>query len=337
MSTARSILNIFLRVGFFDTLRGLSPNTLTVLNYHRIDDPSRLGFNTFKPNVSATPAQFARQMGYLSQKYNVVSGRDVAVWVNGEGKLPSHAAVITFDDGYYDNLEHAYPVLKKYNFPAVIFLTTDYISSSTSFYWDTVAYSFDNTPKDCAGFPLLGERTWHDADTRKRTMDEWIALVKTLPEADKKKLVDQLPEILDVSVPDDLSAGLTLTWPDVRHLSENGIEMGSHTISHPILTRVSLSEVRHELQASKERIEAEIKTPVVSFAYPNGHTDDFNAAVVEQVRQVGYQVAFTLLPGPTRYATVKREPYTIRRIFLSYKDSFPKFVGKLMGASRLRP
>lgn len=168
-------------------------------------------------------------------------------------------------------------------------------------------------------------------------MDEWIALLKTLPEEDKRKQVDMLPDVLGASLPDDLSAGLTLTWSDVRHLSENGIEMGSHTASHPILTRVSLDQVRLELEKSKNLIEAETKMPVVSFAYPNGQQADFNTAVAACVRQAGYQLAFTLLPGPTRYRSVRKFPFTIRRIFLSYKDSFPRFVGKLMGASRLRP
>jgi len=337
MSTTNTLLQLFLKAGFFDLQRKLTPNTLTVLNYHRIDDPFRPGFNTFKPNVSATPSQFAQQMDYLSQHYNVISGRDIAEWLRGGKRLPANAAVITFDDGYRDNLEHAYPVLKSRDLPAIIFLTTSHIDSDTSFYWDIVAYCFDHTPKNNADFPLLGNRQWHSAESRKQVMDEWIAMLKTLPEVDKKKQVDQLSEILHASVPDDLSAGLTLKWSEVRHLSDNGIEMGSHTVSHPILTRVPLEEARDELVQSKSKIEAEINKQVVSFAYPNGQYSDFNQALVNCVAEAGYQVAFTLVPGPTRFKSVKKSPYTIRRIFLSYRDTFPGFVGKLMGASRLKP
>ena len=328
------LLGLFNKLGFFDVIRSLNRNTLTVLNYHRIDDPFRVGFNTFKPNVSATPTQFAKQMDYIHRKYNVVTGSEVAKWINGGPPLPPNAAVITFDDGYHDNLSKAYPVLKKYNLPAVIFLTTNYIDSSLPFYWDIVAYAFDHTPKDNADFPLLGKRRWHDSGSRKIIMDEWVERIKTLPEADKKKQIDLLPDILGASIPDDLSANLTLTWSDVRHMSENGIEMGSHTASHPILTRVSLEDARVELEKSKSRIEAEIKSQVVSFAYPNGQDTDFNDEVIECVCQAGYQIAFTLLPGPTKYTIVKRSPFTVRRIFLSYKDSFPRFVGKLIGLSK---
>ena len=227
--------------------------------------------------------------------------------------------------------------MKVHGFPAVIFLTTGFIDTSIPFYWDVVAYCFDNTPKSGADLPLLGSRHWHNAGERKKAMDEWIALLKTLPEVDKKKQVDQLPNFLNVSIPDDLSACLTLTWSDVRHLSENGIEMGSHTVSHPILTRISLDDVQLELEKSKQVIEGETKLLVSSFAYPNGQYSDFNDAIVECVRKAGYKIAFTLLPGPTRYGSVKRSPFAIRRIFLSYRDTFPRFVGKLMGMSRLRP
>lgn len=335
--TTQTILKIFLKIGVFDLIRNLNSDSLTVLNYHRIDDPFRTSFNTFKPNVSATPNMFAKQMAYLSQKYNVVSGKEIAGWVNEGSKLPPNAAVITFDDGYYDNLANAYPVLKTYNLPAIIFLTTDFIDSSQPFYWDVIAYAFENSPKDHADIPLLGERHWIDVESRKIIMDEWIAVAKTLPESDKKKNVYQIPDILHVSIPDNLSADLALTWSHIRLMSENGIEMGSHTVSHPILTRISLEDVEVELEKSKNRIETEINSSVASFAYPNGQYNDFNDDIVERVKRAGYQIAFTLLPGPARYSNVRKEPFTIRRIFLSYKDSFPKFVGKLIGLSKINP
>ena len=337
MTVTTTFMKLFLKLGFFDLMRSASPNTLTVLNYHRIDDPTRPGFNTFKPNVSATPAQFEEQMDYLSQKYNPVSGRDIAEWLHGGRKLPPNAALVTFDDGYYDNLQHAYPVLKARNIPAIIFLTTNHIDSSVPFYWDFVAYCFDNTTGDDADFPLFGSRHWYDAGSRNGVMVEWMTWAKTLPETEKQKQVDCLPEVLNVSVPDDLSAGLTLTWSDVRHLSANGIEMGSHTLNHPILTRIGLDEAKKELELSKKQIEAETNLPVVSFAYPNGHRPDFNQDVVECVRQTGYQVAFTLLSGLSSYKVVRESPLTIRRIFIGYRDSFPRFVGKLMGVSRFNP
>ena len=126
-----------------------------------------------------------------------------------------------------------------------------------------------------------------------------------------------------------------MSWSEARKLSENGIEMAAHTASHPILTRISLDEASVEILRSKRHVEAEIGKPVLSFAYPNGQSTDFNNEVMERVRRAGFEIAFTLLPGPTRLATVMKSPLSIRRIFLSYRDSFPRFAAKLVGLDRI--
>ena len=107
------------------------PHQLTVLNYHRIDDPLQAGFDSYKPNVSATPAAFQRQMEYLQQHYHVVSLGQLAAWLRGECELPTRAALITFDDGYRDNFSNAYPLLRSLGLPATIFLCTGCIGAET--------------------------------------------------------------------------------------------------------------------------------------------------------------------------------------------------------------
>ena len=83
-----------------------------------------------------------------------------------------------------------------------------------------------------------------------------------------------------------------------------------------------------------DRIEREIGKPVIAFAYPNGMSADFSPNVIETLRQTGIELAFTLLPGPTRFGTVKKNPLAIRRIFLICTDSFPRFTAKLLGLNR---
>jgi peptidoglycan/xylan/chitin deacetylase (PgdA/CDA1 family) len=111
--------------------------------------------------------------------------------------------------------------------------------------------------------------------------------------------------------------------------------MAAHTASHPILTRISLDEASTELLRSKRNVEEEIGKPVLSFAYPNGQAADFNNEIMDRVHQAGFEIAFTLLPGPTQRATVLKSPLAIRRIFLSYTDSFPRFAAKLVGLDRI--
>ena len=313
----------------FDLARRISPNVLTVLNYHRIDDVSRTGFDTFIPNVTATPAEFARQMDYVKRNYNVITSEHLNAFRQGESDLPPYPMMITFDDGYHDNYSNAFPVLKERNLPAVIFLATDYIDRDVPFYWDFVAYCFSHTQKTSAELPELGLVSWTETKVRKAIVKHWINSIKRLTEHDKKKAVERLTTLLDVKVPSHAFSGLHATWDQVREMNRNGIEMGAHTATHPILTRVSLSRVEEELCRSKQKIEDELGKPVISFAYPNGGPNDFSPDVVTLVKKTGFELAFTLVNGTTRYAAIKRNPLTIRRICLGRSDVFPRFVAKL--------
>jgi peptidoglycan/xylan/chitin deacetylase (PgdA/CDA1 family) len=339
LSHRRRILDFLLKnlsqAGIFDATRMLAPNVLTVLNYHRINDPFERNFDTFKPNISATPAAFAEQMEYLRGKYNVINCDQLSAWLQGKAKLPAHAAIITFDDGYYDNFSNAYPILREKQLPAVIFLTTDFIGQKKPFYWDFVAACFFYTQRDHVELPLLGTRSWSDELSREYVMHNWIEVLKKLPENEKCTLIQNTDDILGVSIPDEVSTNLHLSWSNVREMSKSGIEFGSHTASHPILTRIPLDLVKKELEISKKRIEDEVGKQVISFAYPNGQLSDYSPEVISAVENSGYRIAFTLLSGPTRYLTVHKKPLEIRRIFISYQDSLPRFISKIAGLPRL--
>ncbi|PWH11786.1 MAG: hypothetical protein DDG60_16550 [Anaerolineae bacterium] len=328
-------LALAFRVGLFDRLRLLHAQSLTVLNYHRIDHFDSPEFDLFKPNVSATPQEFSRQMDYVRGRYNVISVQQLAAWLKGEASLPPHAALITFDDGYADNLTYAFPILKACNLPAVIFLTTGFLETTRPFYWDLVAYCFHHTRRDSVILPGLGERFWNSVPQREKIMRAWIEMLKTLPDDEKNARIENLPASLGVSIPEKRFAGLYLTWEQIRTMHRQGIEFGSHTVSHPILTRISLEQVHRELTESRRTLEQEIGEPVVSLAYPNGQATDFSPAVVHAAQQAGFLLAFSLLPGPTRYQTVRRSPFTIRRIYIGNTDTLPRFAAKLSGLARL--
>lgn len=333
---AYSVAELLIKLGVFDAARSLFPNSLTVLNYHRIDDPHRPGFDTFKPNISATPGDFACQMDYVKKKYNVVTCQELASFLRGEASLPPHAAMITFDDGYYDNLSNAFPILKERQLPAVIFLTTGFMGMDTPFYWDYVAYCFHHTQQNSAFLPLLGECSWSSERSRHSVMERWIEKVKRIPEDQKRELIQGIGKVLGVNPPEGAFSNLYLTWDQVREMSQSGlVEFGSHTVSHPILTRVTPEEAGCEIAESKKRIEQEIGKPVISLAYPNGGAADFSPEVISAAKKAGIEVGFTLLSGPTPYSAVTASPLEIRRIFIFHKDTFSRFVLKLSGSARL--
>ncbi len=314
------------------------PRCLTVLAYHRIADPAQPSFLTYRANVSATPAGFAAQLDFLQEHFQVVSLADVLAWLE-QGReqraLPPYPALITFDDGYADNLTAALPALRARHLPAVVFLTTGYIGHNRPFFWDLAAYCFQQTSYQEADLPGCGRVQWADDAGKMRQLDAWLAWLKTVPDAAKWMAVEQLPAQLGVNVAETAFAGLYLTWDQAREMAQAGITFGAHTHTHPIMTRVPLRQARHEACLSRERIQAELGQAVTTFAYPNGQAADYNRALQQMLQQSGFQMAFTLLPGPNRLRQMRRHPLAVRRVVIHYRDTLPRFAGKVMGLTRL--
>jgi len=275
-------------------------------------------------------------MEYLKSNYHVIGCNDLTAWLRGETKLPPNPALITFDDGYYDNMSNAYPILKEYGLTAIIFLAAGYMGSHNPFYWDLIAYCFYHSGKDTVLLPSGERLSWVDGPSRDRAVNRWVGLVKYFQEDEKRKFVDDLLKELDVAIPDNAFDGLYLTWDQVRELNNGVIEFGAHTVSHPILTRVPIDQAEKELIESKRRVEEEIGAPVKSLAYPNGGSSDFSSEMVDLVKKIGFELAFTLVPGPASYRTVRENPLTIPRIFLGASDTMPRFAAKLIGAEKVQ-
>jgi peptidoglycan/xylan/chitin deacetylase (PgdA/CDA1 family) len=321
----RRVLDLAYETGLVRLGRGWWAKSLTVVNYHRIDDPFRKDFDSFRPNISATPQDFERQMEYLAKWFNVVSLKEIVEWLDGRKELPPHAALITFDDGYLDNYTSAFPILRNHNFPALIFLTTGHIGTDAPFYWDMAAYCFAHTESDHLTFPDGHVESWSNQKQLERVSKNWIEAMKTLPQAEKQIYVENLPVLLGVSIPTGFFQKLMMDWDQVREMQKGGIEFGAHTVHHPILTRVTLEQVRQEIVGSKSRIEEELGEQVLGFAYPNGQASDLNEAIERVVAESGIRAAFTLISGPSPLEEVKRHPLAIRRIFISHRHSLAEY------------
>jgi len=318
----------------WDLWRYLNPDMLTVLNYHRIANPDAPNA-FFKPNISATPEMFDAQLDYLEKNFNVISIRDLVSWLNGEEELPERAALITFDDGYRDNYLYAYPTLKRRWMPAAIFLATGYIDNNKPFFWDLLAYAMMNTKKDYLSLRIGGTFDWESEQEKEANIRPLVEALKNLAEDQKIQAVDEVISLLDVAIPDNLFDDLFLTWNQVIEMSKDGIEMGGHTVNHPILTRVPPKLAAEEIVGCKLKIESATGRKVISFAYPNGQAGDYNKKLMAFVKKTGYEVAFSLRSGPQEYKKTKSSRYAIRRVFLSHHDTLPKFIAKLYGLPRL--
>jgi len=262
------------------------PRRFLILCYHRVNDDAH-------PFFTGTPvALFRRQMETLRRYFTVLSLEDLAARAR-EHDLPENGVAITFDDGYRDNYENAFPILRELGLPATIFLTTEALDGSALLWHDRVFDAFHRTRK---------------TEARASIETELARLRRSSPEG-RDAWIDALLE--ELGIEPGMPAGWEkLTWPQVREMASQGVSFGAHTLDHPILTRVSAEEARRQVRESKRRIEAETGTPVTSFAYPNGTASDFDASTERIVADEGFSLAVTTLLGANDEST---NPYRLRR------------------------
>lgn len=303
---------------------------VTVLGYHRIADPESPGFRGFAGNASATPDEFAAQMAWVAARMTPITLADLLAAVDG-ASLPARPVLVTFDDGYRDNLTVALPVMEQHGIAPLILLATDHIGTDEPFWWDRAAAVLTAATPGDADLPLLGRRRWDDPWPIAR---EWVGAAKTVPDPVMREALDDLVSRLDgagVAGPEHLS------WSDVTAMAGRGVTFGAHTCRHAILPGLDPDDARTEIARSVARVAEALGSPPTAFAYPNGQARDVNNAVAAMVHDAGIRVAFTLVPGPTRIAEIRRDPLRIRRIYIHHGDARDRFAAKVAGVPRLVP
>ena len=210
-------------------------------------------------------------------------------WLGGERPARPFLA-ITFDDGQLDNLEHAVPVLEAAGLRATFFVPVDAVDGGAPLWHDRLGYAADRLlRRDRAAalrlFAELGDLPAVDD----HALLLWILeRAKRLPPDGRLALVARAEAA--VGAPARPSWDGLMSWDQLRGLPPRGHEVGSHSLSHPILTLVDDAQLEREVAGSRARLEAELGVPVLSFCYPNGSCDDRVAAAV---RRAGYRRAVT--------------------------------------------
>jgi peptidoglycan/xylan/chitin deacetylase (PgdA/CDA1 family) len=266
-------------------------STFTVILYHRVNDTGvPLSIDTIDT------AAFARQIEYLARTFTVCDLEEIRARLESGRELPPRCAAITFDDGYRDNYERAFPELRSRGLPATIFLTAGNIERREPLWFDRVLTAFRRSQRP----ELAGE---NGSRAPLGTVEEkWRAALRVLMELknldveDRTDRIARLYETLDVN-PSSAEPDLLLTWDEVREMSGQGITFGSHTMTHFVLSRCTPERARWELIESKRLIESQVGKPVRLLAYPHGKLEDFSSDVARYAREAGYGLALTTVWG----------------------------------------
>ena len=292
------------RGGIFPRLRHRASRPFQILMYHRIQEASR------PFSIDTLPIdRFEEHIRHLSRRYRVLPLTELVRQAR-ERSLPPRSVAITFDDGYRDNFTHAWPILRRFGVPATIFLATGFIGSGSALWHDQVLHAFAHSRRDRYPDPWTDETvTLHGAQEGERAAHAVLARLKRLPGSQRELEIARLFETLRVDRR-EVSSDLMLEWGEVRTMASSGIEFGSHTVNHPILSLESRDVVAFELAESKRTLERELDREATLFAYPNGGVADYTPETIRLVRAAGYDCALT-----TRFGTNEAgdDPYEWKR------------------------
>ena len=309
---AQRLVEIAERVGAVRAARRLHDrlnSTITILAYHRVIPTDALDSYPLDPElISATPQQFDWQMRHLREHRNPVSLTDVIAHLDKGTPLPRAAIAVTFDDGFSDTYRYAFPILNRYKIPATIFVSTGYVDSQTPFWFEIASYLIYRVQpralkiEDGLTFPIgesLGDRT--------ASLRQVHGILKDLPNCERVILMDKWThEFSDLITHDAMNHNLPISWHQIHHMASNGIDFGSHTVTHPNLTRLTDHDLDLELSESKRRLEAHLQRPIESIAYPIGTRTAFDQRVTAATARNGFKLGVTYVPGANLMSRINR-------------------------------
>ena len=306
---------------------------IKVLAYHRVlPRQPEAGFPFDLELMSAWQDEFEWQMAFVKRHYDVISCAQLASLLDA-GRWPDRGtALITFDDGFRDNHQYALPVLQRHGLSATIFVTTDYIGTDRHYWFDVLVHDLLHTrathlslgpgQEDVAVGPSEAER--------RALSDQLLRRAKRLPNTRREQQIAEWRAQLAVGPQPgvDYRVHQPMGWDEVRALVAGGLEVGSHTVSHPVLPQVeSDDDLRRELLQSKQTLESGLGRPVIALAYPTGGPGAYSERVITMAKEVGYRFAFIYPTGIN--GRQQWSPYEIGRRSVERYTSRERFVATL--------
>jgi peptidoglycan/xylan/chitin deacetylase (PgdA/CDA1 family) len=301
-----------------------------ILLYHRV---SELPLDSWE--LSVTPQNFAEHLQVLRQHGRILRLNELHAGLSG-GDLPDRAVVVSFDDGYADNLHQAKPLLERFDIPATFFLTTGYLDQEREFWWDELERLLLLPVRLPAVLELrigttrqrweLGEAADHNPDTA-RPGPEWRAgeaapparyrLFRSLWELLRDASATERGDALDHlrvwagAEPGPRASHRPLATDEVSTLQRDGMfEVGAHTVTHPSLAALPVDTQYLEMNGSKAGLERLLGKAVSDFAYPHGQRTNYSEQTIRLARSLGFQGACAGFNGLVRAST---DPFELPR------------------------
>lgn len=321
----QAALKLLARAGAFAPFRAANRGRVLVVMYHR--------FGRGDEDPHATPAAaFEAHLRYLKAHYTLVPLSRVAAHYAGRGELPDRAACVTIDDGFRDAYEVAFPLLRRHGVPATLFAITDFLDGRAWLWTDKLRHVALHTEADRLTAEVGGravEAKLAGRASRLAAAGRVNSELKKLSESERDEVIERVASAHGVRLAPAPPAEFgPVTWEQAREMDAGGLEVGSHTASHPILTKTGDEQLRRELRDSRARLETELGRAVELFCYPNG---SFDERVRRETERAGYLCAVTTLHGLNAR---RADPLALRRV--SAEADLPHFVQSTSGFEQFK-
>lgn len=292
-----------------------------VLMYHRVLPSTHKTPQIGLPGLWVDLESFEKQMKFLKKKFRVLSIQEFVSGLDRGWRFSPKTVLVTFDDGWRDNYDYAYPILTKYKIPAIIFLATAYVGTNRWFWPLRLRkiieriYNLNLPIESMADFIDIPQikSTLKCLNTFKRNEESdkiynLIEAFKTLSLGEIENFFQKLACQVGIDMKSLQSGRVVLNWYEIKEMANHGISFGSHSCSHVILTRIPIGEAEHEIRTSKFELEKHLKKAAIAFAYPNGN---WNNTIRKLVIRNGYRCAFST--DKTLYKS-SLDPFTVKRM-----------------------
>jgi peptidoglycan/xylan/chitin deacetylase (PgdA/CDA1 family) len=259
-----------------------------ILEYHAVA-PER------EEEGAVSAARFCEHLGWLKERWRCVTVAQAAARLRA--RLDEDLVAITFDDGYADNARVAFPLLREAKLPATVYLATGFLDGR-ELWFDLARRGLAEAERDlrkAASLDLVAKVVLGEVLGNWPTplpLEEAMRRLKRAPAADRLAAVEALRPLAAA-----LPAKVPMTWEEARQLREGGIELGAHTVDHPILSKLDEGEQERQIAGSIDRIEEELGERPCTFAMPNGSSRDYDSATLRVLARLKVEAACTTRRG----------------------------------------
>lgn len=294
-------------------------NRIIILGYHRVVKDFTHSSKLSIPSLLISAQTFRRHLDLIRKNYCCVSLDEALDMISGRYTPKRDCVALTFDDGYQDFYDVAFPILQEYSMPATLFVPTSLLGHKTPLLHDQIYYLvMEATKRNISIISILeAQGITKPLPALRRALNyrnnDYYEAMRALHEIPRTKLeilIDAIKAKLNFNEAHFPEEYRLLNWSMVRELAKANITIGAHTLNHALLTEESLNVAELEIYGSKVELEDKLDMPVRHFAYPDGR---YNSHIAKLVRISGFDSACTVEDRPN---TLLEDPFQLKRKIL---------------------